>query len=501
MRVRSRVALVFLLAVVVSFPASADHFTGECPLSLVATDDRPSDFALSPHGVFRSGNLVYVLAGQRLTTYNVTDIGDLQAAREDVIGSMGSRETEGGAAFSNGYLYVSGEAGLEIYDLRNTRGGGTAPVLVSRTRGLHYRRLAINGDLLAGLYPIMDLPCVPTNNPPCTNQVDLYNIANRNSPSFISSIRAQTRGHVAYNDIAFNFGYLVVTGETGTFAFNVTDPSTPSLAGTLVRPGHFLVSNGANLIGVGRDREIIVGSLNSLGAMTASFLFSIPQYLQIDRANPIAFSRNAWFDDNNNRLITLVNEIDPHTRKPSRTIAFDVFDWSLPQFEGSVERFYEDVSEVTPDEVKYNPVAIGPYVYTVGESSGLQTWGSCGQVIGRIEFENPAQQLPCGGGAELHGWVTGTQKIANVEIFLDGGLLGTAIIRGTRSDIFSRTPVMSWHLENVNLDATPRGEHVLRAVGTDALGNRRQFASQRVFFNGPGQNCNSVGRRRAIRGR
>jgi hypothetical protein len=32
-------------------------------------------------------------------------------------------------------------------------------------------------------------------------------------------------------------------------------------------------------------------------------------------------------------------------------------------------------------------------------------------------------------------------------------------------------------------------------VATDALGNRKQFAAQRIFFNGPGQNCSN--RRRA----
>jgi hypothetical protein len=37
---------------------------------------------------------------------------------------------------------------------------------------------------------------------------------------------------------------------------------------------------------------------------------------------------------------------------------------------------------------------------------------------------------------------------------------------------------------------------VLRAIGTDAAGNRRQFSSQRIFFTGPGTNC--VARRRAV---
>jgi len=48
--------------------------------------------------------------------------------------------------------------------------------------------------------------------------------------------------------------------------------------------------------------------------------------------------------------------------------------------------------------------------------------------------------------------------------------------------------VQPWQVK-VNLDNTTKGEHFVRAVGTDVNGNRRQFASVRVFFNGPGQNC------------
>jgi hypothetical protein len=57
-----------------------------------------------------------------------------------------------------------------------------------------------------------------------------------------------------------------------------------------------------------------------------------------------------------------------------------------------------------------------------------------------------------------------------------------------RLDVVSTTPVQSWRI-SVNLDNTPKGDHVLRLVGTDINGNRRQFASQRIFFNGPPNNC------------
>ena len=41
----------------------------------------------------------------------------------------------------------------------------------------------------------------------------------------------------------------------------------------------------------------------------------------------------------------------------------------------------------------------------------------------------------------------------------------------------------------MNLDQTPKGTHLIRAVGTDVNGNRRQFASVPVNFPGPGSNC------------
>ena len=157
MRVCPRLALVLVL--VFAAPAVfADHVQADCPLTLVGTNAPASNFNLSPHGAFRFGSLVFVLRGQTLSTFSVTDLGDMQVVREDFVGSLGARETNGGVAFSNGMLFISSEAGLEIYDLRGVRAGGNAPILVSRTSGLHYRRLAVNGNVLAGLYPATDLP-------------------------------------------------------------------------------------------------------------------------------------------------------------------------------------------------------------------------------------------------------------------------------------------------------------------------------------------------------
>jgi hypothetical protein len=114
-------------------------------------------------------------------------------------------------------------------------------------------------------------------------------------------------------------------------------------------------------------------------------------------------------------------------------------------------------------------------------------------MTGRIEFDSIAGTV-CG-GSEIHGWVTGTLKITNVELFLDGGSLGSASLSGPpRIDIPSTTPVSTWRVF-VNLDTITKGVHVLRAVGTDASGTRRQFSSQNILFPGPGSNC--VARRRA----
>lgn len=451
-----------------------------------------TSFNLSPHGVFRSGNSVFVLRGQTLTTYTVTELGDVQVAREDFVGSLGARETNGGTAFANGFLYISSEAGLEVYDLRNVRAGGTAPILLTRIPGLHYRRLAINGTQLAGLYPATDLPCAPTSNfvTNCNNTVDIYNIATPAAPVRVGRITSFQSGNPAYNDIAYSRGFLFVTSDAGTFSYNVSNPAAISTAWSYPAPGTFLISSGSTsgLLAVGNEGSVTVFTINSDSMMVPFGIYTLPA-LTVERANPIMFHPQGFLDEPNGRLITMVDEKDPATLQPARTIAFDVFDFTVGFDHGTDPRPNEVVSYVTPDEVKFNPTVVGSYVYVVGERSGMQSWGSCDVVTGHIDWDGTTA-LTCG-GAEIHGWVTGTQKIANVELFLDSGSLGSATLGGPpRIDIPSPngTPISAFRI-NVNLDATTRGEHILRAIGTDILGNRKQFASQRVFFNGPGQNC------------
>jgi len=504
MRVWSRVALLFIFVVCAPI-LSADHFRAECPLSLVdstpASQTPSQDFDLSPHGVFRNGTLVHALRGNIMTTYTINDVGDLQVVRVDPMNSLEGREANGGVAFGNGYLYVSSEAGLEVFDMRNVRAGGNAPLLVASRAGFHYRRLAVNGTKLAGLYPLYDLPCYPLPNLslPCSTQVDLFNITNPASPTLAGTIVAPRAEVIGFNDISFNFGFLIVLGDGALSIYNVSNPAVPvRIVRNETITGKWLISNGTDFIGVGTDRVISIHRFDPLFATTQlTRVITIPSYLEIERANAIRFHPQAFYDDTNARLITLIEEIDPLTLDPARTIAFDVFDFTVDQFEGSVERIYEDVTATLEDEVKYNPLAVGAFVYVVGEESGVQEWGACNAATGRIELDSPTF-LICG-GTEIHGWVTGTQKIVNVELFLDNTSLGTAIVGGpVRTDVSSTTPVVNWRVLNVNLDSTARGDHLLRAIATDAHGQRRQFAFKRLFFPGSPNNC-SIPRRRAVR--
>ncbi|HET8797389.1 MAG TPA: hypothetical protein VFO89_06870 [Thermoanaerobaculia bacterium] len=496
MRVWSRIALV-AVALLAASTVFADHFIAECPLTLVDSTPAVTEYELSPRGVFRSGSLVYVLRGNVLTTYTTNDVGNLQVAREDFVASMAARETEGGAAFSAGYLFLSSEAGLEIFDLRNTRAGGTAPVLVSRTPGLHYRRLAVNANRLAGLFPSTDLPCYPDGTAYCFNRIDLYDITSLTAPAFRSTILSTANTfYRGWNDIAFNFGYLLAVSENSLNAFDLTNLSLPRHIAVTPYPGKWLVSNGGDYVAVGRDATI--DSFTVRPGLSPFFVrnkhLALPYYLTIERGNGIRFNRNGFWDDTTGRLFTMIDEIDPMTLRSARTIAFDVFDYTVQQYEGDVERIYEEVTLLTDDERKHNPTVVGPFVYVIGEETGLQSYGACGNVTGRIELESPFY-LTCN-GAEIHGWVTGTQKIVNVEVFLGNTPLGAATLGQHRTDVSATTPVRTWRI-NVNLDNTARGEYQLRAIGTDILGVRRQFAMKRLFFPGPGQNCTTPRRRAA----
>ena len=503
MRVWSRIALVVITLVFTATPLFAEHLTANCPLSLADSTPPGQPFHLSPHGVFRSGNVVYALRGQVLTTYTMNDVGNLDVSREDFIDSLVARETEGAVTFSNGRMFISSEAGLEIYDLINTHGGSNSepPELIHRAPGFHYRRMTISGNRLAGLFPQTDMPCYPrpTASNQCVTVIELVDITDLENPVRLNSILSTTRSdYRGFNDIKFNSGLLIAVSEEAVVAFDIVNPFNIRELNAIRRPGKWLVSNGTDFLGVGSDNQIDIYQVRPgvFPVLLRNKFLALPEYVRIGRGHEIRFNRHAYWDDANARLVTLIEEVNPATLKPARTVAFDVFDFTVPQFEGQAERIYEQVTFVQDDEVKHNPLSAGNYIYVVGEETGVQSWGACGIAAGRIELDSVAN-LTCG-GAQLHGWVTGEQKIVSVELLLNNTSLGFATIGGPlRYDVSSPTPVTQWRLP-VNLDNTVRGEYQLRALATDALGNRRQFAMKRLFFNGPGSNCTNP-RRRAVR--
>lgn len=495
MRVWSRIALV-----VVSLISASAMPGANCPLTLAGSTPPATDFGLSPHGIFRSNGTVYALRGQVLTTYTTNAVGTLQIAREDFIGSLAGRNTRGGVAFANNRLFVSSDVGLEIFDLTNVGPNGSAPVLVHRAPGFTYERLAVSGNRLAGLNPTSSLLCYPRpGTTGCRNQVDIIDITTLTNPVLIGAVQSHTSTrNRGLNDIAFHGNTLVVVSEASTQAFSIANPLSPVLIQAIDRPGRWIVSNNNDFLAVGTNHYYDVYSVRPgmQPFFTRTGLLAIPTYLTIDRGNHIRFSENAWYDQASARLITMIDEVDPMTQEAARTIAFDVFDFRVAAFEGSAPRVYEDVTLTWDDEVKHDPLAVGNYVYVLGESTGLQSWGACGVAAGRIELDSPTHLL-CG-GTEIHGWVTGPHRIVNVELFLNNQALGAATLGGPlRYDVSSPMPVTPWRV-NVNLDATARGEYTLRAIATDSLGVRRQFAVQQLFFGGPGQNCTTP-RRRSVR--
>ncbi|HEY0592764.1 MAG TPA: hypothetical protein VGF40_13420 [Thermoanaerobaculia bacterium] len=486
MRLIFRVFLLSLLAAGISGPLQAEHFTADCPLSLVGTTPAISPFTSSPHGAFKNGSLVYMLRGQTLTTLEATSIGDLKVVREDFVDELASRDVEGGTLYHNGYLFVTGEAGLEIFDLRNVTSTGSAPTLLTRIPGLHYRNLAASGNLLAATYPAYDQPCSPLA---CGNTVDLYNISTPGTPLLTARIQS-SNFFGRFNDVAFANGYLYVTGESGTFGFSVTNPAAPSLIVASGTPGEFLATNGMNLIAIGQEQHIGLFTINTNGSLNYITVFTLPSI--VARGNGYRFHRDAWL--NGTRMVTMIDEKDPlKLGESARTIAFDVFDFTVPFYEGFDDRIYENVSMVTTNERLFDPILVGPYLYVVGEMSGTQKWGACGRMAGAIELDT-VRGLSCG-GAEIHGWVTGAAKIVNVEVFLGGTFLGNATLGLVRNDVVTSSEVRTWTIA-VNLDDTARSTQSIRAIGTDALGNRYQFAATDVYFPGPGQNCTN--RRRTV---
>src|SRR4029078_13602071 len=120
MRVYPRIVLAAAVAALLLAPAVlASHLEADCPLQLVATNPPASAFYTSPHGVFRFGSQVVALRRETLTTYTVNDLGELTVARQDFVGALGARESNGGVAFNAGFMYISSEAGVGVVGRAN----------------------------------------------------------------------------------------------------------------------------------------------------------------------------------------------------------------------------------------------------------------------------------------------------------------------------------------------------------------------------------------------
>lgn len=472
-----------LAAALVATGAYAEHLQANCPLTYVGATDPASPFFLSPNGSFVNGSVVYILRGGTLTTMNITELGNVVVAREDYISAMANHDEDGGVTYSGGFMFVSGEEGLEIFDLRNVREGGSAPILITRKKTPHYRRLTVQGNQLAAIFPAKDLPCQANGTSRCRNQIDIYDITNLASPTLQVSIIADSK-YIGFNDIKYANGYLYSTGFGGTHAWDTTtNPFFPIVRYTIPTIGSFLATNGKTVLAVGQETLIGVYTIQPLGRLDYFAVFTLPSIW--DHQNALMFHQDAYIDDN--RLITLVDERDPLTGKSARTLAFDAFDFSVPFYNGSDDKIYENVSFTFPDERKFAPLLVNSFVHVIGEVSGTQKWGSCDQMAGYVTWD-VIQALPCG-GAELVGAVTSKHKMTAVELYIDNDSLGFASLGEERYDVSNAPgPIRSFSI-NVNLDDETQGEHLLRAVGTDIFGNRRQFWTKEVYFPGPGENC------------
>jgi len=484
MGVKSRLSIILVVSFLFVPSVFADHLIADCPLTFVGSSEADSPFYRSPHGVFKNGSVIYVLRGQTLTTLAANDTGEVEVEREDFISTLAGRDVDGGTDYANGYLYVSSEAGLEIFDLRNVHGGvgGTAPTRVSRTITPHYREIAVFGNVLAAMFPIEDMPCVPQVNSTCRNKIDIYSITNLSAPVKVAEILSSTSTYLAFADIEWANGYLYATGPGGTFAFDLSNPALPTRVRSYTFTGDFLITNGSNLLAIGQRSQVGVFLVGPGPDLSYFSVYTLPSIFL--RGNELMFHQGGFLDST--RLVMMVDEEDPATGESARTIAFDVFDFTVPYQNGFDDRPMENVSFVFPNERKHDPILVGPFLYVLGEISGSQVWGACGQIAGGLDLDR-VTTLSCN-GAEIHGWVTGQKKVTQVEVFLDGSSLGFATLGDVRNDVSSRTPPVSWRLA-VNLDNTSEGNHVIRVLGTDVDGNRRQFASDVFYFPGPGENC------------
>jgi len=204
---------------------------------------------------------------------------------------------------------------------------------------------------------------------------------------------------------------------------------------------------------------------------------------RVGRGNPIVFHPQVAFDEILGvRMIALIDELDPLHRMPARTIALDVFDLSVPPSSGSDRHAFETVTRTYPDEVKSDPLVTSRFVHVIGSQDGVETWGGCDDVIGRIDTDD-FPQLTCG-DIEIHGTVTSGVTISVVDLILDDRYLGTATLGASsrRADLPGAV-VRNWSLRT-NFGIVQPGNHRLTAIATDVHNKEHRFASQTVFLAG-----------------
>jgi hypothetical protein len=499
LRVFGRAGLVVALSVV---PALFSQVTTQCPLTLISTDKVSAEGGVSPHGLFVYGSRAFELRGRTLATLDVSDFGDMQIAREDAIDSLSAADPSAAVAFSDGLLYVSGGPGLEIFDLRSVRAGGNAPILVSRTAGLHYERIAVSGDIFAGIVvPALGATCAPVSDHACANSLDFIDIGNPAAPLLVRSVSSAGIDD-RFNDVAFAGRGLFAPGMVRTWSFVVEHPSSAVLAGSIPLPGAFVSTNGAKfgrwcagpLLGpCTSPAYVVIGSNTQLSLLTfdANDPENLPLHLGAIYTLPhlttggdsIAFHPQVAFDEIAGvRMVAMIDQLDPERVFPTRTLAFDIFDLQAAVPSDPNRRSFETISYTNSDEIKSDPVATGRFLHVTATGGGLETWGGCDEVTGRIATDD-FPKLTCS-DVEVHGTVRSATTISVVDVLLDNLYIGTATLSAVTGEVGSPgAPLQTWSLRT-NFGIVARGDHRLTAVAMDVNLKEHKFASQTVFLAG-----------------
>ena len=161
----------------------------------------------------------------------------------------------------------------------------------------------------------------------------------------------------------------VIDGTGKTLLPGFIDAHTHLFPGSLERALRFGVTTELDMftvVDLARQlrAEQKTGVANRADMLSAGTLVTVEhghgtEYFKIPIYTP-GSDPQAFIDDQNGRMVTMVDELDPQSPLPARTFAIDVFDFTLPQYEGSDQRTYESISCPAPDAVKNNPRTARP---------------------------------------------------------------------------------------------------------------------------------------------